>query len=70
MAEIKLFVCCHQQSPVPSHPLLVPIQVGAALAETRFPGFLQDDTGDNISGKNTCRKRGSSPQGERRLYDG
>lgn len=52
MAEIKLFVCCHQQSPVPSHPLLVPIQVGAALAETRFPGFLQDDTGDNISAKN------------------
>ena len=51
MAEIKLFVCCHQQSLVPSHPLLVPIQVGAALAETRFPGFLQDGTRDNISAK-------------------
>ena len=52
MEQIKLFVCCHQPSQVPAHPLLVPIQVGAALADTHFPGFLHDDTGDNISHKN------------------
>ena len=52
MHDIKLFVCCHQPTPVPEHPLLVPIQVGAALAENHFPGFLHDDTGDNISDKN------------------
>lgn len=52
VAEIKLFVSCHQQTPVPAHPLLVPIQVGVALSEERFPGFLQDDAGDNISAKN------------------
>lgn len=52
MAKIKLFVCCHQPVQVPAHPLLVPIQVGAALADTHFPGFLHDDTGDNISAKN------------------
>ena len=52
MPEIKLFVCCHQPTQVSAHPLLVPIQVGAALADTRFPGFLHDDTGDNISEKN------------------
>lgn len=52
MAEIKLFVCCHRPSPVAEHPLLVPIQVGAALAGEHFPGFLHDDAGDNISGKN------------------
>ena len=53
MAKIQLFVCCHQPSFVPEHPLLVPIQVGAALAEERFPGFLQDDVGaDNLSAKN------------------
>lgn len=52
MAKIELFVCCHQPVPVPEHPLLRPIQVGAALAERRFPGFLYDDTGDNISAKN------------------
>lgn len=52
MAEIKLFVSCHRRAPVPEHPLLVPIQVGSALTEERFPGFLQDDAGDNISGRN------------------
>lgn len=52
MADVKLFVCCHQPVEVPRHPLLVPIQVGAALADSHFPGFLYDDTGDNISMKN------------------
>lgn len=52
MAEIKVFVSYHQPSPVPEHPLLVPIQVGASLAEERFPGFLRDDQGENISRKN------------------
>ena len=52
MAEIKLFVSCHEAAPVPEHPLLVPIQVGAALSRDRFPGFLHDDTGENISSKN------------------
>lgn len=52
MANIKLFVCCHQPAPVPEHPLLVPIQVGAALADTHFPGFFHDDTGHHISQKN------------------
>lgn len=52
MDHIKLFVCCHQRVQVPKHPLLVPIQVGAALADTHFSGYLHDDTGDNISAKN------------------
>lgn len=52
MPDIKLFVCCHQPTQVPAHPLLVPIQVGAALGESHFPDFLHDDIGDNISAKN------------------
>lgn len=52
MAEIKLLVSCHRPSPVPEHPLLSPIQVGTALSEVRFPGFLHDDEGENISEKN------------------
>lgn len=52
MRNIRLFVCCHQPVRVPEHPLLVPLQVGAALAEERFPAFLQDDIGKNISAKN------------------
>ena len=49
MAEIRLYVCCHQPTKVPEHPLLIPIQVGTALADSRFPGFLHDDVGENIS---------------------
>lgn len=52
MPDIKLFVCCHQLSNLPEHPLLVPIQVGAALSEKHFPKFLHDDEGENISYKN------------------
>ena len=52
MADISLFVCCHQQSNVPEHSLLKQIQVGAKLSSNRFENFLYDDTGDNISEKN------------------
>lgn len=54
MAKIEIYVCCHQQSQVPASPVLVPVQVGAALAASRFEGFMQDDTGENISHKNPC----------------
>lgn len=52
MSDIKLFVCCHAPANVPAHPLLRPLQVGAALAEERFPGFARDDEGENISDRN------------------
>jgi len=52
MTDVKLFVCCHKPFPVPEHPLLVPIQVGAALTESGIPGALRDDVGENISAKN------------------
>lgn len=50
--ETRLFVCCHRPSFVPEQELLVPIQVGAALAERRMEGFVQDDAGENISALN------------------
>lgn len=50
--DIKLFVCCHRLEVVPKHPLLIPLQVGAALASEHYPGFLYDDTGENISYRN------------------
>ena len=52
MSEIKLFVSCHKACALPKHELLVPMQVGAALTDERFPGFIQDDTGENISALN------------------
>lgn len=50
--NIKIFVCCHKPVKVPKHPLLLPIQVGAALSDAHFKGFLHDDTGENISLRN------------------
>ncbi len=52
MKDIRFFVSCHKPYPVPLSPLLFPVQVGAALAEERYSGFLQDDAGENISAKN------------------
>lgn len=52
MPEIRIFVSCHKPYSVPAYPILFPIQVGGALAVQRFPGFLQDDTGKNISLQN------------------
>ena len=52
MADVKIYVCCHKPFPVPEQPFLFPIQVGAALADSRFEGYLHDDTGDNISALN------------------
>lgn len=49
---IKIYISCHKKCFVPEHPLLYPIQVGAALAPERFAGMLHDDEGDNISEKN------------------
>ncbi len=49
---LKLFICCHKLCEVPAHPFFIPIQVGAALAESRFPNFCFDDIGENISAQN------------------
>lgn len=52
VGDIKLFVCCHRPEQIAEHPLLVPVQVGAALSERLFPGFLYDNSGDHISTQN------------------
>ena len=52
MSDIKIYVCCHKPFTVPQCDILVPMQVGAALAENHFNGFIYDDTLDNISQKN------------------
>ncbi len=52
MEDIKLFVSCHKEFYVPSHPFLVPIQVGTALADRCFKNYVHDNKGRNISEKN------------------
>lgn len=50
--NIKIFVSCDKDSYVPNNPYLYPVQVGAALAKTKFSNMFHDDEGDNISDKN------------------
>ena len=52
MSEIKILVAMHKEAGVPENPLLLPIQVGSALAGKHLPGMLHDDEGIHISGKN------------------
>lgn len=51
MADIKIYVASHKQTYVPDHPLFVPLQIGTSLHEP-LNGYLHDDCGENISGKN------------------
>lgn len=55
-SKIKILVCCHKPSPVPSQDWFLPIQVGAALSKQDL-GFQKDnlangDPCENISEKN------------------
>lgn len=50
--KINIYVSMHKDSYVPPIQYLQPIQVGAAIADSRIPGVLYDDVGENISDKN------------------
>ncbi len=52
MTTIKIFISCNSQSYVPQHPLLYPIQTGAALTDVRYADMLCDNSGLNISDRN------------------
>ena len=56
MSDIKILVAMHKEAGVLKNPLLLPIQVGSALAERRLPDMLHDDEGIHISGKNKSAK--------------
>ena len=50
--NIKIFVSAHKQATFPEGNSIVPVQVGAANAVTRFTDTLHDDEGVNISAEN------------------
>ncbi len=50
--KISIFVSCHKPSLLPESTIFVPIHVGASKADERM-NMLWDDTGDNISYKNS-----------------
>ncbi len=47
---MKIIVATHKTYWMPEDPLYLPVHVGAAGKESL--GYVRDDTGDNISGKN------------------
>lgn len=47
---IKIIVASHKSYWMPEDPVYLPVQVGAAGKEDL--GYVRDDSGDNISGKN------------------
>ena len=49
----KILVAAHKPYWMPSDPLYLPVQVGAAGKES-IPGLQRDDEGANISEKNPC----------------
>lgn len=52
MKDIKILISCHKEVELFKSSIMMPIQVGCALNEKRFPGMLRDDEGENISKKN------------------
>ncbi|XOQ51817.1 MAG: Capsular biosynthesis protein [Succiniclasticum sp.] len=48
--DIKILIAAHKPYWMPSDPVYVPLQVGAAGKQDL--GYVRDDTGDNISSKN------------------
>lgn len=48
----KILICAHKQCELPHNDIYVPIHVGHATSNVEL-GYLNDDTGDNISTKNS-----------------
>lgn len=53
MSDITIAVATHKPYRMPDDSLYLPLHVGAALHPEVCPGMQGDDTGDNISEKNT-----------------
>lgn len=54
MEKIKVFVACHKQFEMPvNDACFQPIHVGAKNSDLKIENAIRDDTGDNISEKNS-----------------
>ena len=49
--NIKVIVAAHKKYQMPNEKMYIPVQVGAEEKE-KIEGYIQDNTGDNISSKN------------------
>lgn len=48
--KAEVYVVSHKQTRMPEDPMYCPLQVGNATED--FPGYLRDNTADNIANKN------------------
>lgn len=53
MDKLKIFVACHKKTEVYKDEVYMPIQVGKSLHPDLDLGFLCDNSGDNISSRNS-----------------
>ena len=51
--KTSLYAAFHKTAPTIDAPYVVPIHVGRATAAAPLPGMIGDDTGENISARNT-----------------
>ena len=49
--RVKIIIAAHKAYRMPEDPMYLPLHVGAACHE-QDPGYVRDDTGDNISALN------------------
>lgn len=49
---IRIYVTAHKRVKLPNSLMLQPVQVGPGNRSNRFIGYLHDDEGNNIAGKN------------------
>ncbi len=51
--KVSIYTAYHRRAPLLASPQVVPIHVGRAQAAAALAGMIGDDTGDNISSRNT-----------------
>ena len=49
---VKIYISSHKDAAYLKDEIFAPIQAGSALTSNKIPGFLRDDSGDNISSEN------------------
>ena len=52
MKDVKVVIATHKKYEMPKDEMYIPLHVGASKKEKL--GYITDDTGDNISEKNSC----------------
>ncbi|PNK68095.1 DUF4422 domain-containing protein [Hafnia paralvei] len=50
---MPIYIACHKKTPLPQDTCYVPIHVGRKNSLTKIEGMAGDDTGENISTKNS-----------------